>query len=513
MGLLDALATFFGSYAATVAMGCACSYLGLFTVLRRIVFTGVALAQLAAAGVAGAFFVADHPATPRPLADLAARHGATVGSLGLALLGALGLQARPSQKRVAPDAVVGIAYAAASALAILLVWRSARGLSELRDILAGEVLLAREGERLWLWVGLAAVAIVHAARRREFLLVSFDPEFARAMGAPERRHQRLLLVTLAVAVALSLKAGGLLLVFSFLVLPPAAGLVLGRTLDAATWLALAIAAGSSLLGFLLAIGLDLPVAPTIAAAQLALLGLAGLGQAVPAAAPALRGAILALGAAALVALPAAWLAQPARQEVALGGHHHHHGPGPLTPAPIDVGPAPPRGLARALDDATHALEAPSAAARRAAIDVLAGLGPVALEPLLLAVLDEEPEVRAAALAAIARLDGGPLVVERLADHAAGDEVERRVPAARALAALGDPRGLEALVRALTGGEVPFVQAELALDVLVPLTGGQDFGFDPFADEAARAAAAAAWTRWWRDVGAGLRWDPAARAFR
>jgi ABC-type Mn2+/Zn2+ transport system permease subunit len=46
-GLLDTLSSVASAYAATVAIGLVCAYLGLFTVLRRIVFTGVALAQLA----------------------------------------------------------------------------------------------------------------------------------------------------------------------------------------------------------------------------------------------------------------------------------------------------------------------------------------------------------------------------------------------------------------------------------------------------------------------------------
>src|SRR5688500_4669302 len=169
MTMFDMLARFAPAYAATVGLGLVCAYLGLFTVLRRIVFTGVALAQLAAAGVAGAFFVADASWLPSWITSFAGRFGATVGSLGLALGGALALHARPAQKRVTPDAFVGLAYAASFAVALLLVWRSPHGLAELQNILAGEVLLSRRGELWSLWLGLALVTAVHVALRRPFL--------------------------------------------------------------------------------------------------------------------------------------------------------------------------------------------------------------------------------------------------------------------------------------------------------------------------------------------------------
>lgn len=307
----DALETFARSstaYAATVAIGLVCSYLGLFTILRRIVFTGVALAQLAAAGVAAAFFVADAAWLPGWITGPASRHGATAGSVGLALAGALGLQA--GQKRVTPDALVGFVFAAASAVAVLLVWRSPQGLAQLHGLLAGEVLLSRAGGLTSLWIGLAAVTAVHVWFRRELLLASFDPEFARALRLPEQRLQLLLLGSLAVAVAVSLQAGGLLLVLAFLVLPPMTGLLVGDGLPQSTGLALATAAGSSLLGFLGAILLELPLAPSVATTQVLLFGAAWGCRHRPRAVRVARVALAGLGVLGATAVPLAWLGAP-----------------------------------------------------------------------------------------------------------------------------------------------------------------------------------------------------------
>lgn len=510
MSPLEALQHFSGAYLATLAIGLVCAYLGLFTVLRRIVFTGVALAQLAAAGVAAAFFAA--PLLPEAWAGAAARHGATVGSLGAAIGGALGLElGRGSERQLAPDARVGLAYAASSALAVLFVWRSPHGLAELRNILAGEVLLARQEERASLYLGLAAIALVHAVYRQRFWLVSFDPELARALGLPARRLTLLLTATLAAAVALALKAGGLLLVFAFLLAPALSGLALGRRLGEATRLALAAACGASLAGFLTAVAADLPVAPTIACALLVQLALAWAAARRPGSAAALRALVYCGGATALAAGLVAALApqhpeppaEPPRPPALSDPHAHEHAPGLEA-----THPEPSLGeLVRALEEgATAALRADAAHHLEDLADARA------LLPLVAALGDPEPEVARAAAAAIACLAAQPGVRERLRAAARAEDPERRVHAALALLRVGELEGARALIEALADPAVPLFAKDGALAALRPLAGGDDLGYDPFAEPAHNEAALASWRRWWEERGARLHWEPAQERF-
>ena len=499
MSLLESFQFFSASYLATLAIAVACSYLGLFCVLRRIVFTGVALAQLAAAGVAAAFWLG---------AD--GKVGPTIGSLGATLGGALALELRPRRSSVPSDALVGLFYSAASALAILLVWRSAHGLAELRNILAGDVLLSREGELLSLWIGLAAVAAVHAAFRRPFLLVSFDPEFARSLRLPERAYQVLLMATLAVAVALSLRAAGLLLVFAFLVLPPVAGLALGKRLSESTWIALATSLGGSFAGFLVAILDNLPVAPTIACAMLVLLGLAWLGTLHPLAGKLSKLALAALAGTALLAALSSTLpssrttAPPPAPSPTPDVHGHEHeehaaaGDDPLDSRPV-------------AELVTILGEDPDPTRRIGAAEHLEDLAdPEALAGLVAALGDEVVGVRDAAGAAIACLAAQPGVRERLHDDLVAAGPEQRVLTAFALVRLGELRGLEALVGALADEEVPVFLKERVIDRLAAINGGDRLGYDPFADGG--DAALGAWKAWWERAGARLHWDAGTGRF-
>jgi len=489
---------FSSSYLATLSMGLVCAYLGVFCVMRRIVFTGVALAQLAAGGVAISFFIADLGLGP--ISRFAATYGATWGSLGASLAGLLGLQARRRQARITEDALVGLAYSAAGALAILLVWRSSRGLTELQNILAGTVLLPQQSELVSLWIGLAAVVAVHAWYRRELLLVSFDPEFARAAGLDEHRYQLLFLATLAVAVALALKAGGLMLVFAFLVVPPLAGLTLGERLGESTLYALAIAAAGSFLGFLCSIGLDWPVGPSVALCLVLLLGVSLLGRADPQLLAALRRVTLALGAVAMIAGPLALIASPAPAQApepqAAATSANGTGAPQVIPADSQNGEAEHE---ESLEEVVNELANADAATRIEVIPELVEKGPEALEPLLALALDPDSGVREAVDAALATL---------LTDPGATKEFERRlrdpgVPAGERLNAavaatrLGGPQGPLAIVDVLSTAQddLPLLAQDEAAGLLRSLRDGEGFGYDAFAPVEANATPLQNWRDW------------------
>ncbi|MEO1081106.1 MAG: metal ABC transporter permease [Pseudomonadota bacterium] len=494
----DTFALFSSSYLATLAMGLVCAYLGVFCVLRRIVFTGVALAQLAAGGVAISFFVADLGLGS--VSRFAATYGATWGSLGASLAGLLGLQARRREGRITEDALVGLAYSAAGALAILLVWRSSRGLTELQNILAGTVLLPQQSELVSLAIGLVAVAVVHALYRRELLLVSFDPEFARAAGLKEDRYQLLFLATLAVAVALALKAGGLMLVFAFLVVPPLAGLSLGDRLGESTLYALAIAAAGSLLGFLCSIRFDWPVGPSVALCLVLFLGVCLLGRLNEQFLGAARSATLALGALALLAGPLALLASPAPADSVI----------PLAEAAADEYPrtSPPfddedsdngEDHNEEWEELLERLANGNSAERIEVIPELVANSSEALEPLLAVVLDPDFAVRDAVDAALAVVvestaaDGEFARLLSAADVAPLERLHAGVGATR----LGDPRGPLAIVDVLAAAqdELPLLVQDDAVALLRQLRGGDGFGFDALEAPAANAEALVAWRSW------------------
>jgi zinc transport system permease protein len=254
--------------AGTMIVAAICSFLGVFIVLRRAVFVGAALAQVSSLGVALALFAGGLMANvPRGHAHVAPQPVALALTLAAAVL--MAVQYR--ERRLPRETSVGVIYAAAAALAILLVALSTHAESEVLNLLFGNVLTIRTGEVIGLAVLAFVVGLAHALFHKEFLFVSFDPDMATALGVRSRWWNVLLFLTIGLTISLAIRAAGALVVFDFLVLPAATALLVGRTLRVSFVLAMATGVLSALVGISISYVADLPSGPTIVAVNAALL--------------------------------------------------------------------------------------------------------------------------------------------------------------------------------------------------------------------------------------------------
>lgn len=242
----------------------ACSVLGVYVVLRRIVFVGAALAQLSSAGIALGMFLyglglggelTHHPVAMALIVTIAGAIFFGIGGGGRA--------------GVPPDAVIGVTYAVAAAAGILLIAKAKTG--EVHDIfLQGNILGITRVDTLVLLAVAVPVLIVHVIFYKEFLFVSFDRETARTLGYNVTFWNLLLYLTLGAVIAYAMQFGGVMLVFNFLVLPAVTGLLLAQSMRGIFAVAVSSALLAALLGFSLSVPFDLPSGPTIIAVSGAL---------------------------------------------------------------------------------------------------------------------------------------------------------------------------------------------------------------------------------------------------
>lgn len=238
---------------AACLAGAMLGYLGIFIVLRRTVFLGAAMPQLAALGVAAALVIGFAP---------------LAGALAGTLVGVAVLSFIPSRSRVPPDAAVGIAFALASSVAILLLARSAEGETHVLQILSGDILGTTAQEITWMAIVFGVTMIVHFACWKEFIYVSYDSEMAATLGLRVGFWDGLLFLTIGVCVALALRVSGAIVSFAFLVGPAAAALLFSRKLSVIVVLAIVFGMFSASAGLTLSFLYDLPSGPTIAASTL-----------------------------------------------------------------------------------------------------------------------------------------------------------------------------------------------------------------------------------------------------
>ena len=153
--------------------------------------------------------------------------------------------------RVPQEAIIGIVYVMASAAAILVADRTPRGGEAIKDILVGSLLWVTWPTILRLAGVYAVIGLFHWVLRRRFLTISFHPETAMAKGWSIRWWDFLFYLSFGIVITFSVPIAGVLLVFSFLVVPAAIAFQFTRrqgALAIIAWLAGALASAAGLLG-------------------------------------------------------------------------------------------------------------------------------------------------------------------------------------------------------------------------------------------------------------------------
>ncbi|MFI5310677.1 MAG: metal ABC transporter permease [Gemmatimonadales bacterium] len=270
--MLSTILLFREALYGALVIGLACSVLGVYVVLRRIVFVGAALAELSSAGIALALFLGGmglggelthHPVAMALLVTLA-------GALFFGLGGG-------GKSGVPPDATIGVTYAVAAALGILLISKAKSG--EAHDLfLQGNILGITRADTTVLLAVAVPVLALHVLFYKEFLFVSFDPETARTLGYRVTRWNLLLYFTLGLVIAFAMQFAGVMLVFNFLVLPAVTGLLLARSMGGIFTVAVTSGIVASVAGFSLSVPFDLPSGPAIVAASGAIAAMASVAR-------------------------------------------------------------------------------------------------------------------------------------------------------------------------------------------------------------------------------------------
>ena len=226
-----------------------CALVGVYVLLKRIVFVGITLAQLASLGVAVALLIDVHP---------------MIMALVTTLSGVACFALTRSGQRVPQEGVIGASYVMAAALGIICVAKNPVGEARNLKVLFGNILSVHTGEMVALAVLLAVLTIVHVVFYKEFLFVSFDPETAQAQGINVRGWDLLLYLTIGLAVAFSIHSMGVLLVFALLLVPAMTARLVAHRMMAMFALAIGFGVVAVPLGLYLAVRIDLPTGTAVA---------------------------------------------------------------------------------------------------------------------------------------------------------------------------------------------------------------------------------------------------------
>jgi ABC-type Mn2+/Zn2+ transport system permease subunit len=262
----------------SVLVGAVLPLVGVYFVLRRMIFLGVALPQLSAAGIAFAFLAYRTVVGTHQHFEIGERVLAMLGSSGFTLAGILMLAVFERRGRDTVEARIGATYGIAGALTILFLAADPLGEAQMVNLLKGD-LLATTGTGLTVLTSVfAAVVLVLFAFRKEFLLVSFDRDLAIVFGKHAGLWDTLLYLISGVTISFGVMTAGPIVTFGFLVIPSLSARLVTRHMLAFSLASSAIGGLTSFAGFYCAYRLDLPLGPAEVAVASLVLAVVGVGS-------------------------------------------------------------------------------------------------------------------------------------------------------------------------------------------------------------------------------------------
>ncbi|MEJ5239442.1 metal ABC transporter permease [Limisphaera sp. VF-2] len=230
-------------------------YYGLHILRRGIIFVDLALAQVATLGTCVCVLLG-HEAT-----DV----HAYLWSLGFTMGGALlfTFLREPAHGRVPLEALIGIVYVVAAATSVLLLSHTPHGREELQKTLVGDLLTVSWPAVLRLSALYGGIGLVHWLWRRRFIGLTFHREAVRAAGAAVRLWDFWFYFLFGLVVTTFVHLGGVLLVFSYLIIPAVCGQLWTGSLGAAFLMGWGIAVLGGVGGLAGSYQLDVPAGAAV----------------------------------------------------------------------------------------------------------------------------------------------------------------------------------------------------------------------------------------------------------
>jgi zinc/manganese transport system permease protein len=228
------------------------AYLGVHVVERGVIFVDLSLAQIAALGSTIAILLPFTGQDP---------HGPWVYWTGLVFTfigAAIFSMIRIKHARIPQEAIIGIAYAVASAATILAMSHATSESEHLKDMLVGNILAVS-----WYEVGKTAalylvIGVFHFVFRRRFLAISMDRDQAEREGVSVRFWDFLFYASFGFVVTSSVLIAGVLLVFCYLIVPSVAAMLYADRIGPRLAIGWTMGTVVSALGIYLSVLLDLP---------------------------------------------------------------------------------------------------------------------------------------------------------------------------------------------------------------------------------------------------------------
>jgi zinc transport system permease protein len=233
---------------AAVLASVACGIVGVYVVVKRIVFISGGIAHAAFGGVGLGYLLGINPVW---------------GVLPFGIASALTIGLVSKRTRLPEDAAIGILWAAGMALGVIFISLTPGYAPDLFGYLFGSILTVPFSDIILMLILDMVMILVVSLLYKEFLSVSFDEEFATAVGVPAEQLYLVLLCLIALTVVVLIRVVGIILVIALLTIPSAISKQFTHSLRKMMFLSALFSAAFTICGLWLSYSFNLPSGATI----------------------------------------------------------------------------------------------------------------------------------------------------------------------------------------------------------------------------------------------------------
>ncbi len=245
------------------------SFFGYHVVRRGVIFVDLSLAQVAALGSSVGLLLGYGEQSPFANYTI---------SLSFTLLGAVMFSFFRKQKKAPIEALIGITYAGAMALSLIVLEKSATGTEELKEMLVGALLTVAPKTVLVIAGLFVCLGFLLFAARKPLFLITEQPEEAERKGLKVWGWDFLFYMAFGLVVTSSVRVSGVLLVFAFLIVPSLSAVIAVKGMGKSLIFSWCFGLIGCVLGLELSLRMDWPAGPSIVTVFITLLLLTGIAN-------------------------------------------------------------------------------------------------------------------------------------------------------------------------------------------------------------------------------------------
>lgn len=232
---------------AAILSGIACGIVGTYVTSRRMVFLSGGITHASFGGIGIAYHFGLNP---------------IAGAMVFAILSALGIEWAGARGKIREDSAIGIIWSVGMAVGLLFIFATPGYAPNLMSFLFGDILTVNDSNIIALAVLVAVLLAIMILFGRQVIYSAFDREYARSQGVPADAILAVMTVLTSVAIVLSIRIVGIVLLISLLSIPPAIAACFTKSYVRIATLASVFAMAGNVIGIYLAYKMNLPVGAT-----------------------------------------------------------------------------------------------------------------------------------------------------------------------------------------------------------------------------------------------------------